>query len=62
MKGENVTGHNGLRENDRTRERERERERERKREEVCNISEGHAIIKSRNVVYIKESRCYNPKI
>ena len=54
MKGENVTGHNGLREN--------EREREREREEVCNISKGHAIIKSRNVVYIKESRCYNPKI
>ena len=30
MKGENVTGHNGFRENERARERERERERERK--------------------------------
>ena len=42
MKGENVTGHNGLR------EREREREREMEREEICNISKGHAIIKSKN--------------
>ena len=42
MKGENVTGHNGLTEN------KREREREREREEICNISKGHAIIKSRN--------------
>ena len=40
MKGEYVTGHNGITEN--------KREREREREEICNISKGHAIIKSKN--------------